>query len=219
MDVKKAILKRTATRQYLDWALSDRQIKRIIQVAQKAPSWINAQESRLYVAKGQVLDRMRKVHRSINDDPNLHTKSDVAYSPIRDWDLQSQKNMKAKINFNFKKFGAHANQMINQHKDNLFNAPAVVYLTLPAHYAQYSLVDVGLLAQTIMLSAYDQGISSLPAFEFVKYPDHVRKFLRIPSSRKLILGIGLGYRDPNDPINQINPKRMPTDKMLKIIKK
>jgi len=62
----------------------------------------------------------------------------------------------------------------------LFNAPTIVYLTLPKGAIQYSILDLGALEMSILLSAKSHGVDSLIAYESIKYPDVLRKFCKIP---------------------------------------
>lgn len=219
MTIEEAIQHRSSVRQFLDKPIREETLKKIMQLAQKAPSWINAQETQVYITTGKTLATMRKIHQTINDDPNRHTKSDLPYVSIKDWDSFSQKNMHDKVNLTHQMFGTDTfNKMNHQHSDHLFNAQAVVYLTLPKNYNDWMLMDLGMLTQTIMLAAQAYQVDSIPAFEFVKYPNHLRKAMQVPNSRVMALGIGLGYADKKDPINTIHPKRVNLDQMLHIKK-
>ena len=46
------------------------------------------------------------------------------------------------------------------------------------------------------------------------YPDIIRKYVTIPEDEVLILGIGLGYRDPSAVVNRITAPRKPLTELL-----
>ena len=58
----------------------------------------------------------------------------------------------------------------------LFNAPSIVYLTVPKKRIIYSLLDIGAIEMSILLAAKSHGVDSLIAYESVKFPDIIRKY-------------------------------------------
>ena len=104
----------------------------------------------------------------------------------------------------------------------LFEAPAVIYiLSERAFYAQeeglnvWPVFDCGLVAQNIMLLAVRHGLGTLPAIQAVMYPAVLRSVLEIPDSKLLVLGIAVGYPDPEAPVNQFNSERDPLDQVAR----
>ena len=75
----------------------------------------------------------------------------------------------------------------------------MVYLCLDRSLTPWSIFDVGLMAQSIMLAAQDRGVDSAVAVNLVVYPDLVRAELAIAEELLLLIGIALGYADPEDP--------------------
>lgn len=215
MEFNELIKNRKSTRAFTDQKIALDDLKSIIKAAQMSPSWVNSQPVRVEIATGDTLEKIRKEHGDINRNPDLHTKSDIPFVAAKEWDLDSQNNMKAKNDFDIQNVGEHVKDLKGEQGSKLFNAPAVVYLTLPDGYNEWSLFDTGSFAETIILAAKDKGIDSIPAFEFVKYADLLRDNLNF-KNRKFIIGIGLGYRDEDHPINQIHGNRMALDDILNI---
>ena len=92
---------------------------------------------------------------------------------------------------------------------SLFNAPTIVYLTVPKKRTNYSLLDIGAIEMAILLAAKDKGIDSIPAYEAIKYPDILRKHLKIPEEEEdIFVGISLGYADKESPLNKYQAKRL-----------
>lgn len=98
----------------------------------------------------------------------------------------------------------------------LYDAAALVYLTLPKGATGWSIYDLGAFGQTLMLAAADQRIDSMPAYEIVRYPDAVREIMGIPANTQLVMGIALGYRDPAKRINDFRSARAPENSILTI---
>ena len=93
----------------------------------------------------------------------------------------------------------------------LFNSPAIVYFTLNKGYMPYSVYDLGGFGMSLMLAAKDYGIDSITAYELIKYPDILRKNLKIPDTEDVIIGIALGYENDNI-MNKYKSTRLPLDK-------
>ena len=92
----------------------------------------------------------------------------------------------------------------------------MVYLTLPKGYSPWFLYDLGAFGENIILGASDQGIASMTAYQFVKYPQMLRQQPAISDQEDIIIGIGLGYRDTTAMVNQITASRMDLNKILTI---
>ncbi len=89
----------------------------------------------------------------------------------------------------------------------LFRAPVLVILCMDKALPMWSVFDIGLIAQTIMLAAREYGVDSIIAQSFVNYPDILRKELGIPDNVQIVTGIGLGYQNPESIINTYRSPR------------
>ena len=69
----------------------------------------------------------------------------------------------------------------------------MLFLTLPKTYTPYMLFDLGAFSQTLMLAAADRVIGSLVAWNPVKYPDIIRKYMPIPPEESIAIAIALDY--------------------------
>lgn len=56
----------------------------------------------------------------------------------------------------------------------------------------------------------------MTAYQFVKYPEMLHQELEIPKDEKIIVGIGLGYRDEDTKVNEIRSSRNRLEEVLKI---
>ncbi|MEW6602040.1 MAG: nitroreductase family protein [Nitrospirota bacterium] len=82
-----------------------------------------------------------------------------------------------------------------------YKAPHAIYLFQDASLTLWSLFDLGLFAQSIMLSAHARGIGSVPQAFATDYAQDIKKFLGIPETKRLVLGMSVGYPDPDSPAN------------------
>jgi len=88
-----------------------------------------------------------------------------------------------------------------------FDAPHVAFLFLPEPFGLREAADLGMYAQTLMLSMTAHGLGSCPQTALSFQADYVREQLGIDASNKLIFGISFGYPDPEDPSNACQTDR------------
>ena len=81
----------------------------------------------------------------------------------------------------------------------------------------YEAYDAGAFGYGICLSAHEHGLASIPAYEFVRFPQEIREVLDIPENESLLIGIGIGYADDAE-INSFHlyNGRVPTETILTI---
>src|SRR5512136_2766506 len=80
-----------------------------------------------------------------------------------------------------------------------FDAPNGVVMYMDASLSQWSLVDMGIAAETLMLAAWHFDVGSCALAAAVAYPDVLRSLLSLPESKRMVLGIALGYPDTSKP--------------------
>lgn len=216
MDFEHVISNRHTTRAFTEQSIPLDTLRHIVHLAQQAPSWVNSQPVRVYIATGETLEKMRRQHSQLNHD---HTDINpvIPFRPKNQWDQASQENMEGWFESNIEQVGIDWSTLSHDNANDLYNAQAAIYLTLPENYSDWSLIDTGMLSQNIMLAALNEGLGSIPAFEFVKYVDHLRTNLHLPSNEAPVMGIGLGYIDDAAAINKIRADRMDTNQMLTIL--
>lgn len=217
MELTESLKKRESKRWFNKKAIPDNLLKSIVKEAQQSPSWVNAQSVQVVIAKGEQLEKMRKQHASLNKYENEEIRSVIPYLPITKWPMREQRNMKNWFGNVRDVLGENQNAMSDA-GNQLYNAQAVAYLTLPSDYSDWALIDLGIFAQSLMLSATAAGIGSIPAYQYVVYPDVLEENLGLSSDRVPVFGIGLGYFDEKNPLNQVHTDRVPVDETLKIIK-
>ena len=174
------------------------------------PSWENSQPWNIYIAVGDVLEEVRKVWIEKGLE-NMKGYADMDPGHRTYFSERAQKSMEIQ-NEAIRKFTNDDSKLtrIFTLNNELFNAPAMVYITLKKGYTNWSVYDVGALGNSIMLSAKSYGIDSIPAYQVVKFPDVIRKFLNIPEEEDIIIGIALGYEE-DDIVNKFRSARLPLE--------
>ena len=216
MEFKDVLSREHATRKFTDQRVSEKTVRKVIEEAQRTPSLLNSQPWRIYVAEGEVAKAIRKEHEEktlVNEEP--HEEFDSLLNV--EWDTFPSKNM-ATMSETLDYFLRGEADDFDQAQLKLFNAPVIVFLTIPKQSPAWSIFDLGGFSQTLMLAANNRGLSTMPAHAFVKYPEVIRKYLDIPEDETIGIGIGLGYPNKKATINNYKSKRVPLDEILKIKK-
>ena len=99
--------------------------------------------------------------------------------------------------------------------EKLFDAPALVYLTLGKGHTGWPIYDLGAFGMTLMLATKDRGVDSIPAYEIIKFPAELRPLLSVPDDEEIIMGIALGYAS-EDNLNGLASTRLPLEGILTI---
>jgi len=109
--------------------------------------------------------------------------------------------------------------MIKAKKANFsfYGAPHAIYLFQDASLTPWSLFDLGLFAQSLMLAAHAHGLGTVPQAFVTDYAQDVKKFLSIPETKRLVLGLSIGYPDMESPVNAFRTDRVDTDEIVKWI--
>jgi nitroreductase len=98
---------------------------------------------------------------------------------------------------------------------SFYGAPHAVYLFQEKSLSLWSLFDLGLFAQNLMLAAHAKGLGTVPQAFAVDYAREIKEFLGIPASKRLVLGLSLGYPNPQSSLNQLRTARAPVEDFVR----
>ena len=94
---------------------------------------------------------------------------------------------------------------------DFFAAPHVAFIFLPEEFGIRESADVGMYAQTLMLSLTAHGLASCPQTALSFFANLIREELGLDASNKLLFGISFGYEDVNHPANLCRIPRAPLE--------
>jgi nitroreductase len=209
MNVSKALTARRTIRAFKPDCIDRDLLVTILEPALHAPSWANTQPWEIFVAVGEPLERLRKAYAE-----NL--KNGVARNPDiampREWPEACRTRMdtlKAERTSALEQEckDPASIQDLMQMNYRLFNAPVVVYLCMDRCLTPWSLFDLGAMSHGIMLAAEEHGIGSAVAVTLAAHPDLIRKELGISDDLAIVIGIALGYPDPDHLQNKFRSTR------------
>ncbi len=218
MELNDAILQRRSVRAFLPDPAPRENIERALEVARWAPSWGNTQPWEIVVADGSRAKELA----------DLFVKEATAGRPVRpditmpiDFpDVHKNRYMKLGKSL-FSEMGiergdkeARQAHYMNMYK--FFGAPTVVYFLIDEGLNEpYASLDVGSIGTTFCYTALQEGLSTIFLAASMHYPDIVRKTLEIPETKKVVIGIAVGYAHPDAPAALFRSDRENLDSILR----
>ena len=213
MQFQETLKARHSTRFFEATPISEDILQAIVEDATRAPSWVNAQEWQAWILTGAALEGFRREFSQKVKEKEAGG-SEVPASSRESFSDVGRENMRL---FNATREAAGLAKVKLEAQAELFHAPAVCFLTLPKTYTPYMLFDLGAFSQTLMLSAADRGIGSVVAWNPVRYPETLRKYLPIPETCAIAIAIALGY-EKKCPLNDFRSSRRGAKEILRIVK-
>jgi len=187
-------------------------MERILEAAGASPSYTNTQPWEVAVVSGKKKDELGKILYEMAE-------ADIPANPDlpapKDWPPELHRRAKEHGARRYLALGVERNDEPRRRELRLLNfkfygAPCVLFLFMDRTLTSWSIFDMGLFAQSLILAAHSLGLGSCLQASIAGYPDAVRDFLGIPKTKLLVLGISIGYPDLKAPINAYQSSRMST---------
>jgi nitroreductase len=196
------VTSRRSLRAFLPQPVPRETLDHIFTVAQRAPSNCNTQPWLTHVASGESIEELRSQmsERFMAGELSMDFPYDGKYEGVyRERQHGSAQALYDAVNIAREdKAGRHVQFMRNF---TFFDAPHVAFMFLPEPFGLREAADLGMYAQTLMLSMTAHGLGSCPQTALSFQADFIRDSLRVDSSNKLVFGISFGYPDPDAPAN------------------
>lgn len=208
MDFEQAITSRYSVRAFKTEPVPQALLERVFTLANTTPSNCNSQPWVVHIASGEKLETLRKLipEQMMSGVTSMDFPFDGKYHD----EYRARQIGSAEAMFNAlgvareDKAGRGAAFMRNF---TFFDAPHVAFLLLDEQFGIREAVDVGMYAQSLMLSLTANGLGSCPQTSLGFHADTVREVLGIESKFKLLFGISFGYPDESAPVNTCRTDR------------
>ena len=196
-----------------DQPVSREDLVDVVRTAQQAPSWVNSQPWRVYAATGRTLEEIKKRH-AADVAAGRKGASDLPVMSRTEWSLATQANMAALAERIGSDLGDAASEFPAA-QARMFNAQAVLYITIPTGSPLWSFHDLGAFTAMIALAAVDKGLGAINAYALVMYPDEVREAMGIGADEIVAVGIALGH-PADSALAAFAPNRVDVNEILTI---
>ena len=206
-----AIYARRSVRGYLDREVPRSVLDRIFEIAQQSPSNCNVQPWKVYVATGALKDRLR-------DQMVANTASRVPPNPDYEYrgdfvDEYRKRQVECAValysNMGIERGDKDGRMRAVLRNFEFFDAPCIAFIGMDQKFGTTVAIDVGMWAQTLMLTMVAFGLHSCPMGTMRNYPDMVREAFGIEDGTKILFGISFGYEDQTVAANATRTTRDP----------
>ena len=226
MELLEAIKSRKSIRAFKPEPVSTETIKKVLEIATRAPSSVNSQPWEFYIVKGRKLDELRskgieQFRQGIGPHPDVplpdKTKGDMGLQGV----YRKRQVVLGVTMFKLLSIAKGDQQAIIDYMASMyrfFDAPAVIIIAIDKTLQlSYPLIDIGALIQTIALTAVEFGLGTCIMRAIVDYPEQVREVVGVPDSKNIIIGMTMGYPDMDHPINSFQSERDELEGLLTVV--
>jgi nitroreductase len=213
MDLLAVIEERRSTRAFLDRPVAKETLEKLLRFAMRAPSAINLQPWEFTVVSGEERKRLsrrlvkRMKERNISCGPG-------AKRPLPEYFVERQRGLLKTMlpglpeNTPFEDF-------INEGSCNFYGAPTAVILTLDTAFSRARLTDIGIVVGYLLLVAHSLGLGTCPIGLITAFDEDIKEELSIAEEKEVVIGVAVGYGDPDSPINRPRSERAPLDDVVR----
>ena len=216
MELVEAVNKRKTCRGFKADPVPQEILMEIVKNAQRAPSWGNTQPWELAIATGDVL---KEIKQGFADKAAEAPAPDMPF-PSK-WPEKFLARLPNRPRTPAERSDADIRTERQLRSSSLYDAPCVIYIHVDRGAFEqegydnvYAVFDCGLIAQNIMLLAVPYGLSSVAAAQSVRCPEIIKEKLGLPESQLIVLGIVIGYPDPEHPQFSVYSPRVPLDEVV-----
>jgi len=210
MDTLECIKTRRSIRKFTSETVPRKELEELLEIARWSPSYKNSQPWQAIILSGS---KKKELSKTLVDLLKAEAVNSPDLAAPGSWPEAEQKNISHLMAKRMELTGVDlgAPEMIFKAKKANFNfyfAPHAIYLFQDASLSDWSLFDIGLFAQSLMLAAHAKGLATVPQAFATDYAKEVKECLGIPASKRLILGLSVGYPDMESPVNAYRTERM-----------
>ncbi len=210
MNVLEAIRTRKSVRGYKPDPVSKEVIRKILETATRAPSAMNTQPWQITVLAGKVLDEIRRENTKALQE-GRRSGQEIIRVPFAGIYRKRQVDLAIQI---FQLMGIGREDKAKRTEWMMrgfryFDAPAAIILSLEKSLTTsiLSLCDIGVLCQSICLTALEFGLATCIEDQGILFPEVLRKLAGVPESIVPVMCIAIGYPDWDFPANKVATAR------------
>lgn len=213
MDLFTAIEHRTSKRAFLNRAVPRETILKLLTAAGRAPSAINLQPWEFTIVSGDERPRLSRALLRAYQERRIGCGTGSA-QPFPDRIKQRQVSSFIGLAELMQADAAEVSRRVNEGSLDFYGAPVAVIVTKETLFPDSYLTSAGIMLGYLFLSAEALGLSTCPVGLINAYAQTVLDFLNL-ENRDLVLGLALGFADPDAPVNRLRTPREPIQDLVR----
>ncbi len=206
---------RYSCRAFLPQQVDTATITRILEIAQRTPSWCNSQPWQVVITRGAATDRFRGAlceyvvgHEREPDFAFPREYRGVYLERRRECGFQLYES----VGIARGDREASARQSMENYR--LFGAPHAMIVTTDEALGVYGVLDCGAWVNNFMLAARSLGVASIAQAALGAHPKFLRSYFGLPADRLVVCGMSFGYEDAAHPVNRFRTRRAAVDSVV-----
>jgi len=212
MDVFEAVNSRIACRWFLDTPVDLKVVRNLIEGAARAASNGNLQPWNVHAVTGEPLKEIKRQAADALEKTDWRT-METEYPTLPE-NLPEPYRGRS-FRFGRELYGALGtaredrvgrNEQIKRNYQ-FFNAPVGLFITIDRGLGPGQWADLGGYINTLAFLARSYGLDTCPQVAWIRMYKIVGALLDFPPNQMLFCGMGIGYRDPNHPVNSFRSFR------------
>lgn len=208
--VTEALNSRITVRSFLDTPVPEDTLKTLLSTALRSPSGGNLQPWNIHVMRGDTLAAFtrRATERTLSgqtEEPTYRAYPSPLWEPQRSWRYKLGEDMYALLDIPRENKMSRLRWLAENAR--FFGAPVGLIITGDKRLEMPQHMDIGILLQSIMLLAREQGLHTAPQGWWRNWTSVSQELLDIPEEQHVLVGMAIGYADPDAPVNALYADR------------
>jgi nitroreductase len=203
MEILEGIKTRRSIRGFKPNPVTRGVMEKILRAASNSPSYTNTQPWEAVVVSGKKKNELgRKLLKLARE--NAPTSSDLPMP--KSWpsalEERSQEHGARRLStLAVTRQDEEGREKLRLMNFEFYGAPCAVFLFIDGSLGEWSIFDMGLFAQNLILAAHSLGVESCLQASVTNYALEIKKFFDIAESKKLVICVSLGYPDEKAKLN------------------
>jgi nitroreductase len=217
MEIIEGIKTRQSIRAFKRKPITRNVMQKILQAVSNSPSYTNTQPWEVVVVSGKKKDELglKLLELARTRAP---TRRDLPMP--KSWPPALEERSREHGARRLSTLGVARNDEEAREKLRLMNfefygAPCAVFLFIDGSLGEWSIFDMGLFTQNLILAAHSLGVASCLQASVTDYALEIKKFLNIAESKKLVICISLGYPDEKAKLNAYRSLKQKPDEFTR----
>ncbi|MBU1207439.1 MAG: nitroreductase [Proteobacteria bacterium] len=217
MEILKAIKTRQSIRAFKANPINQDVMKKILQAVSNSPSYTNTQPWEVFVVSGK---KKKELGQKLLELARAKAPTHPALPTPKGWPPALEERSREHGARRLSTLGVARSDEEGREKLRLMNfefygAPCAVFLFIDGSLGEWSIFDMGLFAQNLILAAHSLGVESCLQASVTNYAPEIKKFLGIAESKKLVICIALGYPDEKAKLNTYRSLKQKPDEFTR----
>ena len=191
-------------------------IERLLETAQRTPSWCNTQPWRVTLTSGEATRQLAEAL-SAHQETGAADQPDLPFpAAYRGEYLARRRECGYQL---YDAVGIERGDRVRsalQGRENFrfFGAPHFALITTERDLGTYGAIDCGGYVSVFLLAAQSLGLAAIPQAAVAAYSPWLRDYFGLPDNRLVVCGISFGYPDPAHPANGFRTNRAPLTEVV-----